>query len=174
MNGNYANEVNTIREDDKDYNTISSIKGSDQSNKNIKIDNNNNNINKPDQSLSLVTIKSIITLSLTAIGASYIVIPSKVQNFGLFWFSLILILISYSNYFTCSILLKLGSKHKIYNYTSLINFYYGKKVAGLSCLILLFGCLGLSVLYTLISKYIYEFLFYLLFYSLQSLHKIVS
>lgn len=103
--------------------------------------------------LDLEMFKKLATLSLSGLGGAYLVIPSKVGSIGIVWFIIFLAIVFKVMYFTCMILLKLSTVTKIYNYTALMTYFMGKTWGVISFVVLLFGCIGVSVLYLLISKF---------------------
>lgn len=97
-------------------------------------------------------LKKIVTLSLTALGGGYLVIPSKVGSIGVVWFIVFMIFVFKIMYFTCMILIKLATITKIYNYTALMGYFMGRKWSIIHLTVLLLGCIGVATLYILICK----------------------
>ncbi len=117
-------------------------------------DNTKQNGGKSTVSLDFDMLKKITTLSLTALGGGYLVIPSKVGNIGIIWFLIFIVLVVKIMYFTSMIQIKLATITKIYNYTALMKYFMGKKWAKIHMIVLLIGTIGVSVLYILICKYL--------------------
>lgn len=121
---------------------------------------NEENIDKENEKLlDYEMVKKIISLSLTSIGVGFLVCPSKVQYLGIALCSIIFCILIYTLYNTSILLVKIASNLKIYNYTSLIKYFYGKKIAIVHWLLFLLGCLGISILYELIGKDLYIFIY---------------
>ena len=106
-----------------------------------------------DRDIKKDVIIGIANLLLTTIGGGCLSLPHKLQYLGIFWYFVFISLCCYLNYFTCLIVIKVGTKKNCLTDTDLIYNLFGKKIMTIYYLFCFLGVFGITIVYQLICKF---------------------
>lgn len=98
---------------------------------------------------------SIFNLAILSLGSGCLALPQKFGQMSILVTVIDIILAGFAAYWTLNLMIMASAKHKIYNYSKLVEATYGKCLSLFLDITMLIYIFGIMILYQVIGKIIF-------------------